>query len=167
MRRKLAKTRLSSDMSLQITSMADIFTIILVFLLKSHATSAIDISPSKGMRLPVGQDNQSVLSLEEALKIEISENAVQLEGKPVIPLSGFRVIKDGAADQKFGSLNESLAREREREKLISEKNLDVKVSSKILIVADQRTPYSTLKSVLLSAASHGYTDYKLVVVNRE
>ena len=42
----------SEEMSLQITSMADIFVIILVFLLKSYATSSVNVNPMAGMSLP-------------------------------------------------------------------------------------------------------------------
>jgi biopolymer transport protein ExbD len=43
----------------------------------------------------------------------------------------------------------------------------VKVDPKILVIADQRAPYQTIKSVLASAAVHGYTDFKLAVVKGE
>jgi hypothetical protein len=41
------------EMSLQITSMADIFMILLVFLLKSLSSGTIQIAPSKGLQLPI------------------------------------------------------------------------------------------------------------------
>jgi hypothetical protein len=56
-------------MALQITSMADIFTILLVFLLKSYSTGALDIAPSKGMKLP---EVQLATGSVEALKVEVS-----------------------------------------------------------------------------------------------
>jgi hypothetical protein len=37
----------------------------------------------------------------------------------------------------------------------------------VIIMADQRTPYITMKSVLSAVALHGYTDFKLVVVQKE
>ena len=39
--------------------------------------------------------------------------------------------------------------------------------SPIIVIADQRAPYSTVKSVLASAALNGYTDFKLAVVRGE
>jgi biopolymer transport protein ExbD len=51
--------------------------------------------------------------------------------------------------------------------LIAQSNSDVKADKKILIVADQRTPYATLKTVFASAAQNGYSDLKLVVAKRE
>ena len=47
----LARSR-NSTFGLQITTMIDMFTIILVFLLKSYASSAVTIDAQQGLRLP-------------------------------------------------------------------------------------------------------------------
>lgn len=155
----------SGEMSLQITSMADIFIIILVFLLKSYATSSVNITPSAGMKLPTASAEDAAV---EALKLEISENAVQIENKPVVELNGFKFSTDEIqSNQTSRSVSQALEVERKRQNLIAEANPSVKVDSKILIIADQRTPYQTIKSVLASAALNGFTDYKFVTVKRE
>ena len=83
--------RENEEMALQITSMADIFTILLVFLLKSYTTGAMSISPSSGVKLPsaiVGESNI------EALKVEISDGSVEVEGKPVATLDHYIFAKE-------------------------------------------------------------------------
>ena len=166
MKKKLFKRRHESDeMSLQITSMADIFTILLVFLLKSYATGAVQVTPSSGLMLPEAQAADMEI---QALKVEVSETAVQVEGQAVTALSRFRF--DGADLQANGTsktLSEALEKERQRGLMIAKANADVKVDPKILVIADQRVPYQTLKSVLASAALNGYTDFKLAVVKGE
>ena len=152
----------SGDMSLQITSMADIFIIILVFLLKSFSSGAMSLNPSQGTRLPAA-DGQDIAV--EALKLEISETLVQVEGKPAANLAGFKF--EGADLQANGSsksLNQVLELERKRQLLIAQSNPDVKVDAKVIVMADERAPYSTVKAVLASAALNGYTDFKLAVV---
>src|SRR6185503_16602722 len=84
------RAKQSEDMALQITSMADIFTIILVFLLKSYATSALNITPSAGTMLAEANAGETPV---EALKMEIAENSIQIEGQPVTPLKAFQVEK--------------------------------------------------------------------------
>lgn len=91
MKKPFKKRTLSGDMALQITSMADIFTIILVFLLKSYATSAVNIAPTAGMKIPEGQSLQPAT---EALKVEISEKSIQVENKPITQLKDFRFVAD-------------------------------------------------------------------------
>jgi biopolymer transport protein ExbD len=159
-----SKKRVSDEMSLQITSMADIFTIILVFLLKSYATSAINVTPSQGTVLPVAQGSETQV---EALKIEISQGGIQVEQKPVTALQDFHFGKgDLLENGSSTSLNKVLEGERKRQEMISKANTDVKADAKILVIADQKTPYSTIKSVLASAAINGYTDFKLAVVRK-
>jgi biopolymer transport protein ExbD len=157
------KRRLQNDeMALQITSMADIFTILLVFLLKSFATSAVSITPEKGMMIP-----QAFLagSTEEALKVQISETTVSVEGNPVTTLTTFKFpTNDLQTNGTSKTLSAGLEKERKRQLIIAQANPSVKVDSRIIIVADQRAPYSTIKSVLASAAVNGYTDFKLAVV---
>ena len=81
------------------------------------------------------------------------------------PLHGFEP-EAGDLQQNGASLllSKALEKERARELLIAKANSDVKVDARIIIVADSRAPYSTLKSVLASAAQSGYTDYKLAVI---
>lgn len=163
--KKLFKARQSNEeMSLQITSMADIFTILLVFLLKSYSTSTLNVQPSKDLALPQASAGDQTV---DALKITVSAASIEIEGKPATNLKNFLFE---AADLQNGSsvaLNQALERERKRQLLIAQSNSDVKVDSKIVIVADQHVPYSTLKTVLASAAQQGYTDFKLAVVKSE
>jgi biopolymer transport protein ExbD len=152
----------SEEMALQITSMADIFTIILVFLLKSYATSAVTVNPSAGMLLPEAHAGDAPI---EALKLEISKDGVQLDGQPVVKLANFDFDKtDLQANGVSTTLAKALEQHRNRQLLIAKSNTSVKVDSRILVLSDQKTPYQTLKSVLASAALHGYTDFKLAVV---
>lgn len=159
----LKKSRVNSeDMSLNITSMADIFTIILVFLLKSYATSAVNVTPAKGMLLPQAVAGEAPV---EALKVEITSDAVSVEGVPIVTLTGFQF--GGGEMQGNGTskrLAETFSKERQRQLLIAKSNSDVKVDAKMVVVADQRAPYDTIKAVLASGAVHGYTDFKLAVV---
>ena len=149
-------------MALQITSLADIFVILLVFLLKSFATSAVNLSPSQGMLLPEAQAAEASI---EALKVEITETAVSVEGQPVAELKNFRFEPSDLQQNGFSqALSKTLDRERQRQLMIAKANSDVKVDPKILVVSDQRVPYVTVKSVLASAALNGYTDFKLAVV---
>ena len=156
---------MNDEMSLQITSMADIFMILMVFLLKSFSTSMVNINPTSGMKLPAAAGESADLS---ALKVEISEKSVSVESSPILPLVNFRVDK---AEIQGNGVSKTLADEfetaRKRQMLIAKSNSQVQIDSKVIIVADQRVPYSTIKAVLASAAIHGYTDFKLAVVKKE
>lgn len=159
------KKRSSEEMTLQITSMADIFTIILVFLLKSYATSSIEVQPSPGLKLPEGDSKDAQV---EAIQVEVSEKGIQVDHQAVTTLDNFHFqASDLNSSGIPNSLNHSFQNQKKKQTLIAQANPDVKPDKKILIVADQRTPYVTLKSVFASAALNGYSDLKLVVAKRE
>src|SRR4051812_29676871 len=78
----------NEDMSLQITSMADIFMILLVFLLKSYSTTISNLAPTTKMELPLASHKLSG-EIKETVKLEISRDAIIIDQKPVVMLQGF------------------------------------------------------------------------------
>ncbi len=153
----------SGELSLNITAMADIFMLILVFLLKGYTSGALGVSPSADVKLPAAFASKEHL---EALKVEISKTAVQIEGKAAASLAEFKfaagdVVENGVSK----SLDGVFKVERQRQMLIAKANEDVKPDARLIVMADKGTPYSTIKSVLASAAVNGYTDFKLAVID--
>jgi biopolymer transport protein ExbD len=158
----LKRAPATDQMELQITSMADVFVIILVFLLKSYSTGMVNVQPAAGLVLPDGKGAEAELN---ALKLEVSQTGVLVEGQPATQLKDYVADKgDLQSNGTLKSLSTALEKERKRQLLIAKANSDVKVDARILVVADQHVPYSTLKSVLASAATQGYTDFKLAVI---
>ena len=145
------KAKESGAVSLQITSMADIFTILLVFLLKGIASDALAIAPSNGTNLPTGI-NTSALA-EPALMVELSTTGVLVEKEFIADFKNFEK-----------PLGERLAKEREKQKLIASANDSVKSDARAIILADQKVPFSTIKLVLRSLAANGYSEVKFGVV---
>jgi len=156
----------SEQMELQITSMADIFTILLVFLLKSYSASVINFTVSNDVRLPVAMTGTPPV---ETLRIEIAKNAVLVEGNPVTKLNDFELTsaEKPASDGVIPSLSQSLKRERDRQLEIAKQNTDVKPDARVLILSDRKAPFKVVRTVLRTATEHGYTDYKLVVAEEK
>jgi biopolymer transport protein ExbD len=91
-----------------------------------------------------------------------------VENKFVASLTSFRFEpQDLMASGIPTELDSTLDKQRKRQDLIAKSNSDVNVDPKFLIMADQRTPYITLKRVLSTAALHGFDQPKLVVVVKE
>jgi biopolymer transport protein ExbD len=146
----------SQEMALNITSMADIFTIILVFLLKSFSAEGTSLTPGLAMQLPTVKHG---LQVSEGLKIEISDNAVQVDGKTAAELKSFEfnpteitaTLVDTGVDQAIAQIRAKHPDQHDA----------------LTVMADYKTPYNTLKTVLASAANYGYLNYRLVVVKEE
>jgi biopolymer transport protein ExbD len=157
----------NEDMALQITSMADIFTIILVFLLKSFATGTTTIEPAHEITLP-----ESVMTdpVSETNKIEISETGILLDDKQVVDLRNYRFERGSLeSDGSIRSLN-TVLHDLQRNPASTDEAApvtppkDLSKSTEMLVLADKKTPYTTVKTVLDTLSSNGFSDFKLVVV---
>ncbi len=150
----------SQEMALQITSMADIFMILLVFLLKSYATSVSTLTSSSGITLP---SSRAGSASKETLKLEVSASSISVDDKVVLGLSNFNFAPQEIPPPGLGrseTLYRSLLEKRRR---MPQANLD----PNLLLFVDRKAPYSTLQSVLASAASAGFVDLQLVVIHEE
>jgi biopolymer transport protein ExbD len=150
------KKKLSEDMSLQITSMADIFTILLVFLLKSYATSLTNLAPVSQTKLPEATVKGS--EIRDTLKMEVNADAILIDEKPVVRLRNFEfapgeIAEDGRSPSIFRVL-------LEQRRHLPNPNLD----PNLLVMADEKTPFSTIKPLLASAANAGFVDLQLIAV---
>lgn len=145
-------------MSLQITSMADIFMILLVFLLKNYSASLTNISPSARMNLPEGKGDATI---KETLKIEISPDIIIIDQKPAIKLSQFEFAP---ADQSEDGTSPTIAKILKDQRTMKP---DPNVDPTMIVMADEKTPYSTIKRVVATAAGQGFVDLQLIVVDNE
>lgn len=165
--KKYADRRITGTFSIQITSMVDMFVIILVFLLKSYSTSPININPSEDLRLPM---STAQLNPEELLKLTVSQAGVFLEDERIFE------FKDGVIAQEdvdiedpmfIRSLFEQLDEKAQKTKSISELNESIQFDGRIMVAADQNIPYDVLRKVLYTSMLAGYADVKLAVASRE
>ena len=145
------KSKPSPEMSLQITSMADVFTILLVFLLKGLASDVLQITPANATRLPSSALTKSIT--ENAIQIEITNTEVLVEKDPI-----------GTLDHFNEQLNERLKIERKKQELISKSNESVKNDARAIVIADEKTPYQTIKTVLRSLSANGYSEINFAVM---
>jgi biopolymer transport protein ExbD len=159
---------MKDEMVLQITSMADIFTILLVFLLKSFSTGVSNITPANDMMLPVANAKDTV---EEMLKVEISSGAILVDDKPITTLNVFVIDpKDLETNGTVRSLNTALLTETNQRMPASVGTAAAPgeapspVGKPLMIMADQKTPYALIRSVMSSAENSGFSQFKLVVV---
>lgn len=138
--------------------MADIFMILLVFLLKSYSSNLTTVSPQSDIKLPVVSSGDT---FKETLKLEISSNSILVDQKEIVPLRNFEFNeRDLAAESTSSRLFMTLSEQRKR---LPEPNMD----SNLLIMADEKTPYATVQRVLKDAARAGFVDLQLLVVQND
>jgi len=159
----------SQDMSLNIASMADIFVVLLVFLLKSAAGSGAGVQPSAPLTLPTGKGGDEMI---EALRLEIASSIIMVDSKPAVELNNFQLKpNDLESEIKITPLITKLneAKSRQLASINFNKTEDGKKleALKLTVMIDQDTPYSLIKQVLASSAGVGYSSFKLVVLKEQ
>jgi biopolymer transport protein ExbD len=164
--RLIKKKRLDQgDMNLQITSLADILIIVLIFLIKTVSSgldSAENISVSGDVRLPIAEANGQA---KQGLKVEIANGKIDVGGRKIASLNGFRfTLEDLNEDLSDNGTAKSMNAEFKRAR---EEAQAGKAPSTVWIVADARAPYATIQTVIASAAASGFTDFKLAVTKGE
>lgn len=158
--------RAPSAFKIQITSMVDMFVILLVFLLKSYSTSPVNITPKDGLRLP---ESSATMDPVDVVKLVVSEDGIFVEEKKVLELEKGKVPESGIDknDPSFlRALYEALNARAERAKDISKVNDSFEFDGKVLMQADRNLPYELLQKVMYTSMMAGYADVKLAVAQK-
>jgi biopolymer transport protein ExbD len=165
--KKYMDKRSPATFKIQITSMVDMFVILLVFLLKSYSTSPVQLSPGKDMTLPV---STSTTDPVDVLKLQVSKNAIFVEDKKIVDL------KDGQVDVKDIDQNDTqfirtlyteLDGQANKSRTIASKNEEMEFDGKVIMQADRNLPYELLKKVMYTSMMAGYSDVKIAVLSKE
>ena len=158
--------RTPSSFKIQITSMVDMFVILLVFLLKTYSTSPVNITRKDGMTLPESTATQDPV---DVVKLIVSEDGVFVEEKKIMDLEKGR-IPASAADANDPSflrlLYEALDERAKLAKSISKVNDSFEFDGKVLMQADRNLNYDVLQKIMYTSMMAGYADVKLAVAQK-
>ena len=151
---KKHKARLG-EVTLTLTSMMDMFTIILVFLMKTYATEGQMIQPSDYLTLP---KSTSEGSPEVALDVVVSKEWVMVNHEPVAPINQITAQKGLI----IGALLDKLsvyAREAKR----MEEMYGKKFSGQVTIQGDRNIPYKVLVKIIATCGKSEFPNMRLAV----
>ncbi|MBN2030138.1 biopolymer transporter ExbD [bacterium] len=144
---------------LQLTSMMDMFTIILVFLLKIYSTHGQLINPSEDLTLPSSKVQQLP---ELGLDVTVSSDWILVNGKPVEQTQNI-IEQEGYIIPR---LQEELLRySTEAEKM--EILYGAEFSGKATIQGDKHLPYRLLIKVMATCGQSNFPNMRLVVYREE
>lgn len=160
-RKQKSYTKTQSTFALNITSMTDMFTILLVFLLQTYASSDFIVEIEKGVTLPV---SSSLSNPTRAIKISVGSTDLKIEGKTIALLenSDFKQQDISKKDKDF---IEPLFNELNSKKEASSDNTNSdKEDRSVLILADSELNYKTIQKVMYTASQAGFNKIKLATM---
>lgn len=146
----------NGQMSLNITSMTDMFTILLVFLLQNFATSNVEIDPVAGVRLPASIIDKNPI---EGVKIGLSQKELLIDKTKIVDLAGKR-FRNIDLDQNDSNFIPALFNQLQN---MNKANPTLAKEGKVLLQADRDLEYDTLRKVMYTSSMAGFPNIKLVV----
>ena len=160
--RSLRRRRAEATVKLNITSMIDMFTLMVVFLIKNYSAEGQMVTPAKNLTLPVSSVENMA---REALSVKVSNTNIMVENNEVVDRKTLQSVlaqKDFLVQPLYEVLKKhSDAARKEAETFKTE------FSGKISIQGDTTIPYSILTRVMYTCGQAGYPVMNLVVYRKE
>ncbi len=152
------RNKRSTQISLKLTSMIDMFTILLVFLLKSYSAEGQIMSVAPDLKLPE--------STAQKAPQTVSIIAVTHD---LLLLDGYEVAKVNDIMRSNQNLIPLLLKELKKKRDLSERLGDISSSAgigftgKISIQGDRELPYLVIKKIMFTCGKIGFNDIMLAV----
>ena len=159
--------RVPSTFKIQITSMVDMFVILLVFLLKSYSTSPVQITPNDQLTLPASTSTKDPV---DVLKLVVSKTGIFVDEKKVVELKdGVLATADvDTNDTQFiRALYTELDEQAQKTRMIASQNTELEFDGKVVMQAERSLPYDVLRKVMYTSMRAGYSDVKIAVMLQE
>ena len=169
------KRRFGGDDELNITSMMDMMTIILVFLLKSVGSSEVEVRTSDNLKLPYSTNKAppvltvSVVVQKDAILVDGKEVAgVSSETNPNIPnVRNYFVDGSEKTGLSINKLFDELNDKKEVSKILESKTKgQIKFDGKMVLQFDQNIPYSLIREVMFTAGKAEFFDFQFVLIQK-
>lgn len=147
---------------IDITSLLDILTILLVFLLQSYNSSGVIINIPKGIELPKSA-SESMNNF--GVNVQVSKTQIWVDDKEVVNSEiGPTTFDEGG--RRIVPLYDELVRIKETIKQSEKLSPQAKKFSGIAnLVVDKSMKYEYLKRVMYTCAAAGFKEFKFVVLS--
>lgn len=142
---------------LSLTSLMDVFTILVLYLLVNQGSGA-DIDPPKTIKIP---DSIVETSPRQTIVLTVSDTAVYLQGEAVVTVAEVLESKQDYIE----AVRQEMVRLKD---LSAEQGGQVAANStEVTILADRAVPFKILKKLMSTSSSAGYVKISLAVNQKE
>jgi biopolymer transport protein ExbD len=133
----------------QLTSLVDVLTVLLIFLIRTFSADGSPVNPVSSIALPVSVNKEAAKLMTS---IEITPQNLQINGKPVTT-----VAKITESDSLFiPELYEYLM-----------KNQAIAKKEDVMIQSDKSVEFTIIKKVMYTSSKAGAVNFTILAVNEE
>ena len=162
--KQIRKTRTDKHLKAfkpQLTSLIDVMTILLIYLLKSFSSEGEIVTLSKDLMLP---ESSATKEPELTVVLTINNDYILAENKDYLTTVDKVLSSD---DLLIPELSDWLNKRREMTEEIEEQSTITKFTGDITILADKHIRFRLLKKIMYTCGRQGYNNFSLAVLKRE
>ncbi len=157
--RRVATQKQNGNATLNITSLMDVMTIILIFLLFSFSSQDQNLRMAKDMELPKSDSDKP---FKWAINITLTENELMVEDLSVCRYKNGQFVDTKGDPGKINLLYKQLTDLKSLEKY---REVDRDASEPVVIFqADKKHEFNTIYKVMKTAAMAGYPNFRFAVL---
>jgi biopolymer transport protein ExbD len=155
------RNKKEEEASLTITSLMDIVSIIVIYLLKTYGSDPIVITPTAGQKIPMSVADAPI---QDGVPIYISSRDITFNSKKIVQLGEDGELDPAAVNQHLiGPLFDAMAEEADKAKQMAE-NLGKEWEGRVILIGDQKLKFSTLVDVMYTAGRAEYREYAFCII---
>lgn len=140
------------------TSLMDMFTIILMFLLSTFSADTANISSSDKFTLP---DSTATTPYEHKLGIQVTTDEILVEGVVVTTVGEALATRE----LLIKPLHKALEAEARKSIFIAESNSEMELSRAIVIQGEKSIPFQLVEKIMYTSGQIGYSNISLAVMS--
>jgi biopolymer transport protein ExbD len=137
----------------QMTSLIDILTLLLVFLIQSFSAEGNLITVSEDLKLPLSTSTQQP---KPAFTVEITQKAILSDGKLVSEIAPVIQSKALLMDNLYRYLLEK------KRALV-----DTSGGREVIIQCDENMPFQVVKKVMFTCSKAGFEDFSVLAIQKD
>lgn len=168
LKKKASRQMEGAGGDVDITSLMDVLTVLLFFLIMNASVSPVQLETPEGITLPSSSSEQVP---KAAIKLALTPEALIMNDKVILKLESGRFpaseLEQDARIVKV--LKTELSKEYKKTedffKEVADQDAGLLPTPPLLIQADKNTPFGTLKVILHTAAVSGFGDFQFVVTS--
>lgn len=145
---------------LMLTSMMDMFTIILIFLLFSFSEDPETLKLGKDLDLP---RSNSEASYSKAIKIVLSKSELRVNDEVMAQVQNQQIVGLPTEDLKSSSLFQRLKTYRESHKIEDSESQ----AQHVLFMCDKTLSFTTINNVIKTAGLAGFPNFQFAVLQEK
>ena len=153
---RMARNRHKRLPGMNLTSLMDVFTILVFFLLVNSSSSEV-LAPPKNITLP---DSVVETKPKETVVILVSEETIMVQGEVVV------TVEDVVNSKQDAIIEISNKLESVKQSVIGVSTKTVSKSREVTILSHKKVPFKVLRKVMSSCTYAGYENISLAVIQK-